>query len=342
MLCVVLVKIQRQMSKSFVLHDESVNTRGFRMLTSGANLDEFRKNPVMLYMHNDWEMPIGRWENIRVENGCIMADPVFDDKDPKACAVRGKVERDFIRMASVGSWPPEEFTDDPLLKLNGQTMPTVTKWTVREASIVPIGSNHNAMVFYDRTTGKPIDLDEPGRLIKLMDITTICNPNKKKMDELDQLLNLADTASEADRTAAIIVALNDRDRLKSENQTLQHKIDEQESASKLMRSQEAVNLIDAAVLDGRIDAKGKETFVKLFDLDFDSAKASLEAIPPRGSVIQHIEKEKEKGNVDLSDLQKLSWEQLDKAGKLVKLRDQYPDLYSEKFEQRFGCKPNIN
>mgnify|MGYP003375424942 FL=1 len=41
-------------TKTFVLHDESVNTYGFRMLTSGAVLDEFIKNPVMLLNHNDW------------------------------------------------------------------------------------------------------------------------------------------------------------------------------------------------------------------------------------------------------------------------------------------------
>ena len=30
---------------TFTLHDESVNTYGFRMLTSGCNLEEFRKEP---------------------------------------------------------------------------------------------------------------------------------------------------------------------------------------------------------------------------------------------------------------------------------------------------------
>lgn len=39
---------------TFVLHDESVNTYGFRMLTSGANLEEFKKNPVMLLNHDDY------------------------------------------------------------------------------------------------------------------------------------------------------------------------------------------------------------------------------------------------------------------------------------------------
>lgn len=134
-------------SKTFVLHDESVNTYGFRMLTSGANLDEFIKNPVMLLNHNDWGLPIGRWENVRIEDGRILADAVFDENDPKAVEVMQKVENDFIRMASIGAWPPEEVSDAEDLKFPGQTGHTVTKWTVREASIVTIGANHNALAF---------------------------------------------------------------------------------------------------------------------------------------------------------------------------------------------------
>ena len=42
-------------SYKFTVHDESVNTYGFRMLTDGANLTEFEKNHVILYNHNDWE-----------------------------------------------------------------------------------------------------------------------------------------------------------------------------------------------------------------------------------------------------------------------------------------------
>lgn len=72
-------------NKTFVLHDETVNTYGFRMLTDGANLAEFRKNPVMLLDHMDWKLPIGRWENIRKEGGKILADAVFDMRDPKRC-----------------------------------------------------------------------------------------------------------------------------------------------------------------------------------------------------------------------------------------------------------------
>ncbi|MDR2765327.1 MAG: peptidase, partial [Tannerella sp.] len=115
-------------AKTFILHDESVNTYGFRMLTSGADLTEFRKNPVMLLDHNDWNLPIGRWEHIRVEDGKILADAVFDMKDARAKQVAGKVEDGFLRAASIGAWPPEEVSDDILLRYPGQTGVTVTRW----------------------------------------------------------------------------------------------------------------------------------------------------------------------------------------------------------------------
>lgn len=326
------------MAKSFVLHDESKNTKGFKMLTSGANLDEFRKNPVMLLMHNDYDMPIGRWENIRIEGTQILADPVFDELDEKAAKVKGKVDRDFVRMASIGSWAPEEIDYEPNPDRLGESIAVVTKWTVREASIVPIGSNHNAMYFYDRKSGKQVDVKDLSDLIKLMDKIEI-TPNIKKMDELNKILNLADTATDAERTAAINAIISNVDRLKADNATLTTRIDELNLADKNKRSAEAITLIDAAVKDGRLDAKGKDTFVKLFDLDFDSAKATLEAIPQRGSVARQIEAGKDVPAVELADFTKKSWDELDKAGKLIQLKDKFPDLYAEKFETRFGCKP---
>jgi hypothetical protein len=327
------------MGKSFVLHDESKNTKGFKMLTSGANLDEFKKNPVMLLMHNDYDMPIGRWENIRVEGTQILADPVFDEQDEKAAKIKGKVDRDFVRMASIGSWAPEEIDYEPNPDKLGESIAVVTKWTVREASIVPIGSNHNAMYFYDRESGKQVDVKDLNDLIKLMDIKTEVTPNKRKMDELNKILKLADTATDAERTAAINAIISNADRLQAENATLTSRIDELNTAEKSKRSAEAIALIDAAVKDGRLDAKGKGNFIKLFDADFENAKETLEAIPQRGSVTRQIEAGKETTNVELADFTQKSWDELDKSGKLVQLKDKFPDLYAEKFETRFGCKP---
>lgn len=321
-------------SKTFVLHDESVNTYGFRMLTSGVNLDEFRKNPVMLLNHNDYSLPIGRWENIRIDGGKILADAVFDEKDERAAEVMRKVDNDFIRMASIGAWPPEEKSDDYSLMLPGQRYPTVTKWTVREASIVTIGANHNALAFYDKNTQEVIDLTVAGAIVRLMDNS----PKTLNMSLLTQKLNLHDTANEAEIVSAVQNLMDDNARLKSENKTLTDAIDKANADRDAANKAEAVRLVDAAILTGKLDAKAKDATLAMFDKDFESTKAMLDAIPERQSIARQINSTGT-GATNLADLKAKSWDELDKANKLTELKDKAPEVYVEKFKERFGVDP---
>jgi hypothetical protein len=325
--------------KSFVLHDESENTQGFRMLTSGADLTEFRKNPVMLLNHNDYSLPIGRWDNIRIEGTKILADAVFDETDPQGKQVSDKVERDFVRAASMGAWRPEDI--DVIQEtdlITGKSTVTVKTWIAREASIVTIPSNHNALAFYDRETGKLMDNSE---VLKLFDApkTEKLIVDNKMFEKIAKILNLADTALEPEVTAAVQVALSDNDRLKAENETLTSRIDELNRAAKALKDAEAVALLDAAVKDGRIDDKGRDNYLKLFSLDYEAAKTAIESIPLRKSVAGQIAASDGHDASELSCLQKTTWDDLDKQGSLTKLKDKYPDLYELKFEQRFGTKP---
>ena len=321
-------------SKTFILHDESVNTYGFRMLTSGVNLDEFRKNSVMLLNHNDYSLPIGRWENIRIVGGKILADAVFDEKDERAAEVMRKVDNDFIRMASIGAWPPEEKSDAYSLMLPGQRYPTVTKWTVREASIVTIGANHNALAFYDKSTQEVIDLTVAGAIVRLMDNS----PKILNMSLLTQKLNLHDTANESEIVSAVQNLMDDNARLKSENKTLTDAIDKANADRDAANKAEAVRLVDAAILTGKLDAKAKDATLAMFDKDFDNAKAMLEAIPERQSIARQINST---GATNLADLKGKSWDELDKANKLTELKDKAPEIYAEKFKERFGVDPQI-
>lgn len=326
---------------TFILHDDSVNTYRFRMLTAGANLEEFRRNPVMFLHHNDYDLPIGRWENIRVEGSQILADAVFDELDDQAMKVKGKVDRGFIRMASIGAWAPEEKTEDPAMMLPGQTGPTVTKWTVREASIVAIGANHNALRMYNRTTGELIDLSDTDAVLRLMDDLSI-----KKIDNMSTLktiLNLQDNASDADIETAVQNLQQENESLKQtnatledENKRLKDEADKAETQRKEMQKTEAVKLVDAAVRDGRLDASGKDAFIALFDTDFERAKATLNAIPKVKSVVSQIEEQQ----VELKDFVSKSWDELDRAGLLPKLKDAAPEIYAQKFKAEFGTDPN--
>lgn len=331
-----MAKKENTKTKSVVLHDESINTYGFRMLTSGANLEEFKKNPVMLYNHDDWAMPIGRWENIRIEDDKIIADPVFDLKDAKAAEIARKVEEGFIKAASIGAWSPEEVSHDAALMLAGQDLPTVTKWTVREASFCAIGANHNALVFYDRE-GKKIDLSDKQTFIRLTDSITKKTENKMNK-ELLGVLGLKDGASEEEVAAAVKIALADGENAKKELKELQDKVAADEAATKEKQKQEAVALTDAAIRDGRLDASAKDATLKAFDNDFENTKVMLSSIKGRKSVTDRIVEARDRGVVNNSDRFVGSWSDLDKKGLLMQLKDEDPERFKELFRAEFGTE----
>lgn len=149
------------MPDRILLTDDSLNSYGFRVLSSGAKLDRFLKNPVMLDTHSTWNLEdvIGKWKDIRRDENGLSAEPDFDMGDERAAALGGKYERGFLQAASIG-FRILGTSEDPEDMLEGQTLPTVTKWELLEASLVPIGANGNAVRLYDQK-GNKINLDEP-------------------------------------------------------------------------------------------------------------------------------------------------------------------------------------
>lgn len=160
------------------------------------------------------------------------------------------------------------------------------------------------------------------------------------MSVLTGVLKLQDSASEAEIVTAIQGIIANADRLEKENKTLAAALDKMNEAKKESQKREAVSLTDAAIKDGRYDAKGRENLLNLFDKDFEGTKAMLAAIPCRANVAGQINTGKGSG-VTLGDWKDKSWDELDKAGKLVELKDAAPDLYKSKFKERFGIEPNL-
>lgn len=327
----------------FTVHDDSVNTYGFRMLTEGANLEEFRKNPVVLYNHNDWEAPIGRADNIYKENGKLVAEIVFDEEDPKAAEIAGKVERGFLRMTSVGAWPPEEATDDELMKLEGQTGPTITRWTLREISICPIGANHNALAMYDRNTGKRIDLSDKNAVIRLTD--GIYNKPKTitSMSVLTQMLKLSDSASEQAIAEEVrkLIALRDDNQatistLKTQNEELNKELEAYKKEKNKEQESRAIALVDEAVKDGRISASGKDAWLQDFKTNFEQANVRLSSIAPRQRITPQIHIDC--GKADAVQLRDMTFQDILKADRLKELKAD-KELYAQKFREAYGKDP---
>lgn len=313
--------------KTFILSDESVNTYGFRLLLSGAILKQFMRNPVMYLNHDECDTPIGMWENVRIEDGKLMADAVFDLEDDRGKKIAGKVDRGFLRMASIGLRVVER-SEDPKLMLPGQTSPTVTKWMLREASIVGIGANHNAIRLYDESD-KLLSDDE---ILQLFDITKPVKLEQKMKKETLTLLSLADSASDEQLHDAIRLIVEENLQLKSDKKTLSDRLQKIEDEAKMAQDAEALRLTDAAIKEGRLNAQAREATLKQFSNDFEATKTMLMSIPARVTLKDAIS---ESNKSELEKLSAKSWDELDKSGELKTLKDKYPDVYKEKFDETF-------
>ena len=145
--------------KRVVLSDSSLNRYGYRVLTSGLDIEAFKKNPVMLWAHFRDEgspiwgnyLPIGHWEDIQINDDELSAIPVFDLVDETSKIIAAKYEAGTLSAASIGIKILATSSEKEFL-LPGQTRETVTKSELMEASIVDIPANSNAVRLYDRST----------------------------------------------------------------------------------------------------------------------------------------------------------------------------------------------
>lgn len=153
------------------------------------------------------------------------------------------------------------------------------------------------------------------------------------MNELAKILNLADNASNDQITAAVKSLLSDKKQLEDKVATF-----EAEKATALKA--EAISLVDGMIKEGRLSAESRETWLKLYDVDSEGTKRVLSGIPTRKPVTEQIEAAQAQGAsaTELSDLQSKTWDELDKQGLLITLRDKYPDVYKTKYKARFGAE----
>lgn len=149
------------MSKEAIISSSRLNCYGTRVLTEGGDLEQYRKNPTLLYMHRRGsrnDMPIGIIENLRVEGDFVYGTPKFDTDTEEEKIIAAKWERGTLRMLSAGI-EILEWSEDPQYLVQGQTRPTIVKWKLEEVSVVDIGANDDALQLAQLyKDGKPLTL----------------------------------------------------------------------------------------------------------------------------------------------------------------------------------------
>lgn len=300
---------------TFVISDESINSYGFRVLTAGIDLKDFKKNPIMLWKHNrTWRgteeevLPIGRWENVRVDGTKLLADAVFDEKDPFAQRIKSKVDQKIINMVSAGL-NVVATSEDPKVLEKGQRRPTVIKSKLKEASITDIGSNKNSLRLCDEF-GAEINLSDGGsnHLLPLFSGNLNQNENMNFQQQVALAVKLSDNASPADILKAVQNAVQKNVELSGfEGQVITLTDDKKELSDKLKVYQDAeteaekqkcIALVDKAVTDKKITESEKAEWLELAEGNYPLAEKQL------GRLTGAKNPEEEKGEVKLS-----AWDQ---------------------------------
>lgn len=316
--------------RRFVFNDENEeNSYGFHVLTAGIDLTRFLENPICLSDHkNDTKNTLGTWKNLEKVQNLLTGEPDFNTKDPDGMEVVRKVNEGVLKGCSMGlSLNPDDFKI-----IEGKLW--LMKSELMENSIIPVPSNKKALRLFN-TKGEEYSETQIKQLC-LSAQTYKFNPTNNKMKIVYQHLQLADNASEADVLLAIKgietkLTASDAEvvKLKAEVKTLKD-AKTAELTAKLTAE------VETAIKDGRIDAKQKESFLKL---DPETGVQLLAGLPKRNPVAGEIDG-KEGENKKREAYAKLSYDELFKGNKLVALKAEFPDLFSEKYEEKFGKKPD--
>lgn len=130
-------------SLEFVLSDETVDRYGDVVVASGWDLRNFKKNPIALFGHQS-SFPIGRWSNIRVEGGKLLAklNLAARGTSQRIDELIGLVEQGILRAVSVGFRALEQ---EPIDKEKPYGGYRYTKSELLETSLVSVPANPAAL-----------------------------------------------------------------------------------------------------------------------------------------------------------------------------------------------------
>lgn len=306
------------------ISNDILNSYGFRVLTSGMDVEQYRRNPVLLYMHERGNV-IGYIKDIQNENNEVTGEPVFDEVTELSKRCKRQFEFGSLKMVSAGL-DILELSEDRKYLVEGQTRPTITKSKLYEVSIVDIGANDDSIVL--KKDGKQIILGRDGECP-----LPVLNTNPIKQEQMEQKklalqLGLPETATEAEITAK----LGELHAAQEENVRLKREKDELTLAS-------ITNLVDTAIGEKRISADKKEEFVNLGkEIGTEKLSSIFSAMSPHvklSTVLGHQGTGKAEAPGNYTKLSEVP------ADKLLELRKEQPDEYRRLYRAEYGMECEI-
>lgn len=312
------------MGKRVRISNDSLNSYGFRILTSGMDTAQYNRNPVLLYMHERGNV-IGYIKDLKVENNEVTGELMFDCASELSERCKKQFEFGSLRMVSAGLEILETSEDKDML-VPGQTRPTVTKSKLFEVSIADVGANDDALVL--RKDGKIITLGRDGNC----DLPLLNSNKHQKKEEMENKtialqLGLPETATEAEITAK----LTELNALKEQNVTL---LQEKESLTLV----NITNLVTQAIAENRVAEKDKDQFVELGKkIGAEELEKTLRAMHPAvrlSSLLGH------QGGHPAEEHQYTKLSEVP-ADRIATLRAESPEEYKRLYKAEYGMDCEI-
>lgn len=306
-----------------VISTSKVNSYGSRVMTEGIDVEQYKRNPIVLWMHSrpygiseKEPLPIGKMTDIRVEEDKLIGRIEFDESDEFAQKIKNKYDKGILNMVSAGL-EVVELSDDPALILQGQKRMTIKRSKLREVSCVDIGANDDSLRLY--FDGKMSE--NAGAIDSIVPLLNDNELNKNDMNEIVKLLNLASDASEQNILTAIT-------QLKEENERLKNEQEEE-------RNKRIEMMLDEAVKDKRLSAEQRDTFALIGRTNGEEVlkKALSELKKVEIPAINDIIKNGKKADMELSAEM---WDKMDKEGTLLALKQNDRAKYDALFKAKFG------
>lgn len=311
-------------TKRVRITNESLNSYGTRVLTAGMIVEQYNRNPVLLYMHQRGQV-IGYVKDLRVENDAVTGELVFDEASELSVRCKKQWEFGSLKMVSVGI-DILETSDDPQYLVQGQTAPTITKSKLFEVSLVDIGANDDAIVL--QKDGVRLTLGKNAAEVLPLLHSNNNNQKTKQMDQekLALLLGLPKDADEAAIHAAV-----------QQLQAKAKEVDDLKKEKAELLASRIEGLVDAAIGEKKITLAQKDHFIGLGKkVGAEDLKKTLEAMSPvvKASDLIHggVSSESTAEYKKLSDVP---------ADKLEELREKNPAQYKKLYKAEYGIECEI-
>lgn len=235
------------MGKRVRITNDSVNSYGSRVLTEGLDIEQYKKNPVLLYMHHRGEV-IGYMKDLKKENGEVTGEPVFDEATELSRTCKKQWSFGSLKMVSAGI-DILEMSEEPEYLTVGQSAPTIVKSKLYEVSLVDVGANDDALVLMRE--GKQITMGRDGENpLPAINIETMAKEEKKE-----------EKAAVREHEAAQVQAVKaepkkEESALEKENAELRKEVAE-------LKERSIQEMVNRAIEEGRIEESRRNQFMEL-------------------------------------------------------------------------------